>query len=683
MKKILVVDDNEQNRYILEKLFEASQLIVISAENGKIALEKAYANPPDLIVSDILMPVMDGFSLCKIWKTNEQLKHIPFIFYTATYTEPKDEKFAMKLGADLFVIKPQEPHILMELLKNFLEEDNKTCRAADNRPLGSEMEIFRQYNEILFKKLEKKMLDLENVNQRLNREIEEHKKTEENLKRLTQAIEESPVAIFITDLQGNIEYANPKFSQLNGYSNDEIIGKNHSTLRSKEIPPELYSEIAQNLVAGNIWRGELCNRKKNGELFWEYVTVSPVRNDAGEIINYMVVQEDLSERRKLEEQLRQAQKLEGIGQLASGVAHDFNNILMAILGYASLTSLNMQPDDPLKLNVQKILEYSEKASMLTKSLLAFSREQATNLTNFNLNSLVNDFQTFLRPLLREDIEMQTICTKDILAVKADKGQIEQVIMNLATNARDAMPDGGHLIIATNLVELNEEFVKTQGYGKPGQYAEISATDTGSGMDQKTIEKIFEPFFTTKEQGKGTGLGLAVVYGIVRKHNGYIITNSEPGKGTTFKIMLPKSSSDETDEEETPQESSLQGGKETILLAEDEPGIRDLLSLVLDTHGYHVISAENGEEAVLKFKENKETVDLVILDGIMPKKSGKEAFQEIKVIHPKIKTIFVSGYPQDLLDFEGMEGQEVNCLQKPVRPAELLKKVREILDNTNS
>ncbi len=683
MKKILVVDDNEQNRYILEKLFEASQLIVISAENGKIALEKAYANPPDLIVSDILMPVMDGFSLCKIWKTNEQLKHIPFIFYTATYTEPKDEKFAMKLGADLFVIKPQEPHILMELLKNFLEEDNKTCRAADNRPLGSEMEIFRQYNEILFKKLEKKMLDLENVNQRLNREIEEHKKTEENLKRLTQAIEESPVAIFITDLQGNIEYANPKFSQLNGYSNDEIIGKNHSTLRSKEIPPELYSEIAQNLVAGNIWRGELCNRKKNGELFWEYVTVSPVRNDAGEIINYMVVQEDLSERRKLEEQLRQAQKLEGIGQLASGVAHDFNNILMAILGYASLTSLNMQPDDPLKLNVQKILEYSEKASMLTKSLLAFSREQATNLTNFNLNSLVNDFQTFLRPLLREDIEMQTICTKDILAVKADKGQIEQVIMNLATNARDAMPDGGHLIIATNLVELNEEFVKTQGYGKPGQYAEISATDTGSGMDQKTIEKIFEPFFTTKEQGKGTGLGLAVVYGIVRKHNGYIITNSEPGKGTTFKIMLPKSSSDKTDEEETPQESSLQGGKETILLAEDEPGIRDLLSLVLDTHGYHVISAENGEEAVLKFKENKETVDLVILDGIMPKKSGKEAFQEIKVIHPKIKTIFVSGYPQDLLDFEGMEGQEVNCLQKPVRPAELLKKVREILDNTNS
>lgn len=683
MKKILVVDDNEQNRYILEKLFEASQLIVISAENGKIALEKAYANPPDLIVSDILMPVMDGFSLCKIWKTNEQLKHIPFIFYTATYTEPKDEKFAMKLGADLFVIKPQEPHILMELLKNFLEEDNKTCRAADNRPLGSEMEIFRQYNEILFKKLEKKMLDLENVNQRLNREIEEHKKTEENLKRLTQAIEESPVAIFITDLQGNIEYANPKFSQLNGYSNDEIIGKNHSTLRSKEIPPELYSEIAQNLVAGNIWRGELCNRKKNGELFWEYVTVSPVRNDAGEIINYMVVQEDLSERRKLEEQLRQAQKLEGIGQLASGVAHDFNNILMAILGYASLTSLNMQPDDPLKLNVQKILEYSEKASMLTKSLLAFSREQATNLTNFNLNSLVNDFQTFLRPLLREDIEMQTICTKDILAVKADKGQIEQVIMNLATNARDAMPDGGHLIIATNLVELNEEFVKTQGYGKPGQYAEISATDTGSGVDQKTIEKIFEPFFTTKEQGKGTGLGLAVVYGIVRKHNGYIITNSEPGKGTTFKIMLPKSSSDKTDEEETPQESSLQGGKETILLAEDEPGIRDLLSLVLDTHGYHVISAENGEEAVLKFKENKETVDLVILDGIMPKKSGKEAFQEIKVIHPKIKTIFVSGYPQDLLDFEGMEGQEVNCLQKPVRPAELLKKVREILDNTNS
>lgn len=682
MNKVLIVDDNDQNRYILEKLFEARQLQVMSAENGKIALEKAYADPPDLIVSDILMPVMDGYSLCKIWKTDERLKQIPFIFYTATYTEPKDEAFALALGAEQFIIKPQEPHILIELIEGILKE--KTINKPANRmPLGSEMEFFRHYNDVLFAKLEKKMLDLEDVNARLNREIAEHKRTEEKLLRLTHAMEESPVSIVMMDLAGNVEYANPKTLQISGFSHQEIIGQNRCNFIAEEIQPDVYKELWRTLSAGNVWRGELCNRKKDGELYWVYVTVSPVRNTAGEIISYMTIQEDMSERRKLEEQLRQAQKLEGIGQLASGVAHDFNNYLTAIIGYASLTSLNMQTDDPLKQNIQRILEYSERASMLTKSLLAFSRKQSTNLTSLNLNSLVKDFQTILRPMLREDIEMQIICSDDILSVMADKGQIEQVIMNLATNARDAMSEGGRMVISTKLVELDEEFVKTQGYGKPGYYAELSAIDTGIGMDPKTMGKIFEPFFTTKEQGKGTGLGLAVVYGIVRKHNGYIIAGSEPGKGATFKIMLPISSSDKTDDKETPQESLPQGGKETILLAEDDPGIRDLLSLVLGSHGYNVISAVDGEEAVVKFKENREKVDLVILDGIMPKKNGKEAFREIKAVCPKMKVIFVSGYPEDMLDFEDMEGQEVTCLQKPVRPADLLKKIREILDKTTS
>lgn len=682
MKKILIVDDQAENLYLLERLLETSQMSVISAENGKAALEKAYTDPPDLIVSDILMPVMDGYSLCKIWKSDERLKKIPFIFYTATYTEPKDEAFALALGAERFIVKPQEPHVLINLLKGFLKEE-PDGKPADRLALGSEMEFFRQYKEVLFNKLEKKMIDLEEVNSLLIREIDGHKRTEEKLLRLTHAMEESPVSIVMMDLEGNVEYANPKTLQISGYSRQEIIGRNLRNFTSEEIQPDVYKELWRTIVAGSIWRGELCNKKKDGELYWVYATVSPIKNARGVVTNFMALQEDISERRKLEEQLRQAQKLEGIGQLASGVAHDFNNILTAIIGYAYLAILNMQDDDPLRRHIQQILEYSEKGSALTKSLLAFSRKQTAHLTGFDLNNLISNFHEFLRPMLREDIEMQTICTNEALPVMADKGQIEQVIMNLATNASDAMPEGGSLIISTSMVELTEDFIKTHGYGNPGQYAEISATDTGVGMDQSTVGKIFEPFFTTKEQGKGTGLGLAIVYGIVRKHDGCITVESEPGKGTTFKIMLPIVNAIESSVKKTPQDLSLRGGgTETILLAEDDEGIRDLFCTVLTDHGYNVINAADGEEALCRFNENKEKVDIAILDGIMPKKRGKEVFHEIRGIKPEIKVVFVSGYSEDMLDFEEVEDKGVICLQKPVSLTVLLKKIREILDVTN-
>jgi PAS domain S-box-containing protein len=315
MKKILIVDDVAENRYILEKLLESRQLKVISAENGKAALEKAYDDPPDLIISDILMPVMDGYTLCKIWKSDERLKHIPFIFYTATYTDPKDEAFALKLGADLFIIKPQEPHVFIEMLKEFIQEEH-TVHDRDYQPLGSEMEFFRQYNEILFHKLEKKVLELEQVNQRLNREIDERRQTEEKLLSLTQVVEESPSAIILTDLNANIEYVNPKFLQISGYSDQDVMGRNARFLRSPKIHPDVYKDLWETVKSDKIWQGELCNRKKDGELFWVYLTVSPLKNTDGLIAKFMAIMEDTSERRKLEAQLRQAQKLEGIGQLA-------------------------------------------------------------------------------------------------------------------------------------------------------------------------------------------------------------------------------------------------------------------------------------------------------------------------------------------------------------------------------
>lgn len=682
MKSILVVDDLAENRYILEKLLTAQQLKVTSAENGKEALAKAYADPPDLLISDILMPIMDGYTLCKIWKADERLKHIPFVFYTATYTDPEDEAFALGLGADLFIVKPQEPQIFVEMLEAFIREEPVHHTAGD-QPLGSEMEFFRQYNEILFKKLEKKVLELEQANRHLNQEIEERRRIEEKLLKLSQAIEESPVAIVLTDLDGNIEYFNPKFLQVSGYSAQEVMGRQVSAFQSPEMHPDVYNDLRNTILSDHIWRGELCNRRKDGELFWVYLTISPIKNAEGRITSFMVIMEDTSERRKLEAQLRQAQKLEGIGQLAGGVAHDFNNILTAIIGYAYLTYLNMQKDDPLKNHIKQILDYSEKAATITKSLLAFSRKQAAHLSHFDLNDLISNFQKFLRRLLPENIEIQMKSADRNLSVLVDQVQIEQVIMNLATNARDAMPHGGRVTITTRQVELDDEFIRVNGYGKVGSYAEITMADTGTGMDQHTREKIFDPFFTTKEQGKGTGLGMAIVYGIIKQHNGFITVYSELGKGALFRILLPIVRAVRPKDQKKTEKFILPRGSETILIAEDEPGIRDLITTILTDQGYDVIGAADGEEAICRFSEKKEKVRLVILDGIMPKKSGKEACREIRALNPDVKVIFMSGYSENMIELDETEDAKKHFLQKPVLPSNILKKVREVLDDENA
>ncbi len=679
MKKVLVVDDLAENRYILEKLLAAHQLNVASAENGQAALEKAYSDKPDLIISDILMPVMDGYSLCKAWKSDERLKHIPFVFYTATYTDPKDEAFALKLGADLFIIKPQEPHVFIEMLKDYIKEEHNT-RVLDHQPLGSEMEYFRQYNEILFNKLEQKVIELEQVNQRLKDEIENHKQAQEKLLSLTQAVEESPVAIILTDLDGNIEYANPKFLQISGYSEQEVVGKNVRFFRSQNTHSGVYQDLWKTIKSDRVWRGEICNRKKDGDLFWVSLTMSPLKDADGRSKKLMAIMEDTSERRKLEAQLNQSQKLEGIGQLAGGVAHDFNNILTGIMGYAYLAHLNMQKGDPLRECIQNIMDYSEKATTITKSLLTFSRKQATYPSHFNLNDLIFNFQKFLRHLLPESIEIQTEFTDQHLDVLVDQVQIEQVIMNLATNARDAMPEGGRFVMKTHLVELHDEFFSEHGYGKAGSYAEITVEDTGCGMDQQTQEKIFEPFFTTKEQGKGTGLGMAIVYGIVKKHNGFIAVESDSGQGTRFRICLPIIHADEPKDDKKTETIISSRGTETILIAEDEPGICELITTVLTEQGYEVISTSDGEEAVSQFTENKDKVALVMLDNIMPKKSGKEACREILFLKPDVKVIFMSGYSQNMIDVGETKDKEVHFLQKPVLPSTILKKVREVLDH---
>jgi PAS domain S-box-containing protein len=404
----------------------------------------------------------------------------------------------------------------------------------------------------------------------------------------------------------------------------------------------------------------------------------PLKDATGYVISAIEIINNTTEKKKLEDQLRHFQKMEAVGQLAGGVAHDFNNILTAITGYGCLMKMKMDEHDPLRNNLQQILDASERAANLTRSLLAFSRKQAISPRPVNLNKIIENVEKLLQRLISEDVEVKVILTNKDLTVMADSSQIEQILMNLVTNASDAMLERGCLTISTGTVVLDHEFVRINGFGKPGPYALFSVTDTGTGMDEKTKRKIFEPFFTTKEAGKGTGLGLSIVYGIVKQHDGYITCYSEPDMGTTFKIYLPMIKR-ETAKTESAVLHPVSNGTETILVAEDDAAVNKLVKETLEQFGYTVIEAVDGEDAISKFKNNRDKVKLLILDVIMPKKNGKEVYEEIRKDRPDVKVIFSSGYMADILHKKGVLEEDLSFISKPVSPTELLRKVRETLD----
>lgn len=495
----------------------------------------------------------------------------------------------------------------------------------------------------------------------------QRKQAEEELRKLSYVVEHSPASIFITDAKGDIEYVNPKLIEMTGYSREEVVGKK----------PDILT-LGEAILSDKEWRGGFLNTKKSGEQFWEYSIVSPVRNGKGDIIHFIGVSEDITDRQKLEEQLRHAQKLEAIGQLVGGIAHDFNNILTGIIGFAGIMQMNLKKDDPLMEDVEQILEAAGRGASLTQSLLVFGRKQIIRLAPVSLNEIIGKVDKLLSRLIGEDIELRVVTAKKDLMIMADSMQIEQILMNLATNARDAMSDGGVLTIETSREKLDKEFVKMHGYGEAGDYALISVSDTGMGMDEKTREKIFEPFFTTKEVGKGTGLGLSIVYGIVKQHNGYINVYSEVGKGTTFRIYLPLVK--RKAEEIKPGEPVVSvAGTETVLIGEDDATVRKLSKTLLEAFGYTVIEAVDGEDAVEKFMENKDNIQLVILDVMMPRKNGKEAYDHIMKIKPGIKALFMSGYTADDTKHRGILEEGLDFVSKPISPSSFLKKVREVLE----
>lgn len=526
----------------------------------------------------------------------------------------------------------------------------------------------------------------------LSWDITERKQLEEALSESEQKFrslaENSTDNIIRYDVHGRAIYANHPIRAALHAPDESMLGLTPLELSPDGLYPggrpevERYeSTLLRVIDTGEVADVEMHVPDTSGGMKVHTVRITAERDEKGRILGALAFGRDITERNKLEEQLRQSQKMEAVGQLAGGVAHDFNNILTAITGFGNLVKMKMNPDDPLQTGMDQILAASERAAHLTQGLLAFSRKQMLIPKPVDLNTIVSSVEKLLRRLIGEDIDLVLRLSTQSLIVMADVGQIEQVLMNLVTNARDAMPRGGTLAVSTEARHLAEDFMGAHGYGKAGRYALIMVSDTGTGMDESTRRRVFEPFFTTKEKGKGTGLGLSIAYGIVKQHEGFINIYSEPGKGTTFRIYLPLI--DQSVEEAKPVQAELPPrGTETILLAEDDQDVRKFTSSALREFGYHVIEAVDGLDALEKFRVHTHEIDMAILDVIMPRLSGSEAYETIRVERPGVKVLFISGYTADYLRTKGAFEEGAYFLAKPMSPIELLRKVREILDSSH-
>jgi len=1064
---ILIVDDNKQNLYLLEILLVSSGYQVVTAVNGAEALTKARQNPPDLIVSDILMPVMDGFGLCREWKKDERLRQIPFVFYTATYTDERDREFALSLGAEQFLVKPEEPEVFARTIREVIQQAqrppvppappaaNTPARLPVQVPQEEEAGYLKQYNEVLIRKLEAKMQQLKQANRELERDITDRKRSEEALNeerhllhtlmdnlpdfiyfkdreshftrinkalakglglsdpaqgvgktdfdffaaehakefyndeekiirtgqpmvgkeeklawpdgqvawdsttkmplrdangniigtfgvsrditkrklaeagnarlaaivnssddaifsttregviatwnagaermygyaaeeikgksfstfipedrradlagiaerllrgerlvhfehedmrkdgsrlqvltlspikdatgfvtgvsiisrditerkraeeelyqsrqmlqsildtipqrvfwkdrnmlflgcnsafaidaglkdpteiigkndydlawgetaelyraddklvmeqetprlnfdepqnrpdgslrwlrtnklplrdregevigvigtyediterkrveaehtRLVTAIEQAAETLMVTDIRGTIEYVNPAFTRITGYSREEVLGQNPRILKSGKQDQVFYQQLWATILRGEIWHGELINRRKEGNLYTEEMNIAPVRDALGEVTHFIATKQDVTEHKQLGQQLIQAQKMEAVGRLAGGVAHDFNNLLTIINGYAALLSEQTSTEDPRRARLKEILMAGERAASLTRQLLAFSRRQILEPRVLDLNGVIAGIEKMLRRLIGEDVELVSTLKPDVGRVKVDPGQIEQVIMNLALNARDAMPEGGKLLIETSNVEIDEKYVRSHSPMMPGKYVMVAVSDTGCGMDLDTQAHIFEPFFTTKEEGRGTGLGLATVYGIVKQSGGFIWVYSEPGRGSTFKIYLPFIEENVPKAKPAKVRTKQVKGSETVLVVEDEGGVRSLVCQTLASQGYKVLEAAGAAQALKISEQHTEPIHLLLTDVVMPQTDGKKLAMRLSTLHPETKVLYMSGYTDDAIVRHGILNVGTSFLQKPFLPRVLLLKIREVL-----
>ncbi len=504
-------------------------------------------------------------------------------------------------------------------------------------------------------------------------DITERRKLEQHRRVLARAIEQTTEAVIISDPDSRIVYANPAFERVSGFSSEEVQGKHmDKLLRRGKTPPDMLADLKTAINAGNSWSGNMALDRKDGTTFEGDVSVTPLRDSHGRTLNFVAVGRDITRERQLERQFQQAQKMEAIGRLAGGVAHDFNNLLTIMIACCDLLSESVPENTESHRRIADIQQACDRAKSLTLQLLTFSRKHMPTLGAVRVNEVVADTSKLLRHLIGEDVELETMLQSDLPAIYSDNGQMGQIIMNLAVNARDAMPNGGRLVIRTLSVDLDQAFVTRHSDARPGLHVLLEVSDSGSGMDSNTLSLLFEPFFTTKEAGQGTGLGLSTVYGIVKKTGGFITVSSEVGYGTTFKIYLPAIVAP-MPVEDAPVQRSVSAQQQRILLVEDDPSLRTLITAVLERAGFSVIAAANGQE-VLSRGAAVAVPDLLLTDIVMPGMNGFELSREFLKMHPSTKVLFMSGYTDDRLMPLNMEDVSADYIQKPFTREQLVTKI---------
>ena len=801
---ILIVDDHYENLYLLETMFKAGGHEVQSASNGAEAFKILKTGRVNLIISDILMPVMDGFQLCRKVKTDEGLQNIPFIIYTATYTGPKDKEFALKIGADRFIEKPCEPEVLMAAVDEVMAESAHPGEKTNLAPVREE-EALTLYSERLVRKLEQKMLESESeiqarqeaekqlcisrerliaaqriakmgdftwdletgviswsdalfdllkyekfenfdyawvnekihhpddqeqitrwintclesgrdalipneyriirndgqiifvrtvgvIQQRLKKkplilatvqDVTERKQVEEALRESETKFRDlfykhAAVKLIVNPDTGNILDVNEAAEKFYGWSEEQLRRmriQDINTLSPEQIKAEMEKALSEHRI-----NFEFRHRIADGTVRDVAVYSSKVKIKGRAVLHSIV--HDITEQRSLEKQLQQAQKMESVGRLAGGVAHDYNNMLSVIIGFTELAIDDPGITESLRFDLNEVLKAAKRATGITRQLLAFARKETIIPKVLNLNVHVEIMLKMLCRLIGEDINLAWKPQKDLWRIKIDPTQVDQILANLCVNSRDAINGVGKIIIETNNVAFDKAYCKNHDGFLSGEFVMLAVSDNGCGMKKEISNIIFEPFFTTKKTDKGTGLGLSTVYGIVKQNSGFINVYSEPGIGTTFRIYLPRGEGSIVDVQCGTSDEIPLGKGEIILVVEDDPSILKLARQILNGLNYSVLTANTPEEALKIAEEHAEEIHLIITDVIMPRMNGLTLANNLHSHSPKLKRIFMSGYTADVISHQGVMIEKANFIQKPFSRIDFAQTVRKVLDEDN-
>ena len=646
MTQILIVDDNEANRYLLETLLHTSGYSAVCTSDGQEALSAAQRNPPDLIVSDVLMPVMDGFALCRAWQLDDRLRSIPFVFYTATYTDHKDKEFGLNLGAVAYLIKPEEPEVLLAKIRDVLAARNSVPSVA-KPPVIDEAVYLREYNYSLVHKLEHKMIQLEESNRELELEVKERRLTEVRLRQQTRLLDMASDAIICLGLDGVIRHWNRGAERVFGWSEMEVRGQRWDVLFG-QLPVPVQNAI--NLTAESDWFAELTLMTKGQQPVIVDSRWTLVKDEQDQPQSVLTVCTNITQKKMLEAQFLRSQRMEIIGTMASGIAHDLNNILTPIVVATPMLRRKLPPNVDQELF--RVIESSaERATGVLKQLLSFGRGMKCERVVVQTELLIAEVVNLVTQTFPKNIRIVSHIAARTPPLLGDTTQLHQLLLNLCINARDAMPTGGLIELSSDLAEFTVPPIGNLSEMKPGRYLKLTVSDNGSGIPSENLPKIFDPFFTTKDIGVGTGLGLATVQTIAKSHGGYVAVSSQLNQGSRFDVYLPAAVNDPAVPHDSRKFDAMSSGltvtgsgknPHRILVVDDDPAIREIVRALLEYRGYWVLLATDATEALRMATDQAGQIALILADITMPQVDGIALFRALRDASVHVPIVAMSG-----------------------------------------